>query len=193
MIYLRGVRTCDLESVLDFMYQGEVNVAQDDLNSFLAVAEDLQIKGLTQNAGGSGGGGSSSSGAKRGPGRPPKSASSTSSTPAAKRRKADPDAIKNEPDMDPSGSGGGTADDPDFDAGAEGYGAEAGGDDGGYGAAQAAGDDYGGDYGDVGLQGDGGDVSAAAGTSGDQDSSKGRQTVPDVGMYLGGSLIPITS
>ena len=31
------------------MYHGEVNVAQEELNSFLAVAEDLKIKGLTQN------------------------------------------------------------------------------------------------------------------------------------------------
>ena len=31
------------------MYHGEVNVSQEDLNSFLAVAEDLKIKGLTQN------------------------------------------------------------------------------------------------------------------------------------------------
>jgi len=31
------------------MYHGEVNVAQEDLNSFLAVAEDLKVKGLTQN------------------------------------------------------------------------------------------------------------------------------------------------
>ena len=31
------------------MYHGEVNVAQEELNSFLAVAEDLQVKGLTQN------------------------------------------------------------------------------------------------------------------------------------------------
>ena len=31
------------------MYQGEVKVAQDELNSFLALAEDLCVKGLTQN------------------------------------------------------------------------------------------------------------------------------------------------
>ena len=49
LIYLRGVRTTDLQNILDFMYHGEVNVAQDELNSFLAVAEDLKIKGLTQN------------------------------------------------------------------------------------------------------------------------------------------------
>merc|ERR1712142_634668 len=30
-------------------YHGEVNVAQEQLNSFLSVAEDLQVKGLTQN------------------------------------------------------------------------------------------------------------------------------------------------
>ena len=31
------------------MYQGEVSVAQEQLNSFLSVAEELQVKGLTQN------------------------------------------------------------------------------------------------------------------------------------------------
>jgi len=51
-IFLRGVSFCDLSAVLDFMYHGEVNVAQEDLNSFLAVAEELQIKGLTQKEGG---------------------------------------------------------------------------------------------------------------------------------------------
>ena len=30
------------------MYNGEVNIAQEQLNSFLAVAEDLRVKGLTQ-------------------------------------------------------------------------------------------------------------------------------------------------
>jgi hypothetical protein len=34
------------------MYHGEVNVAQEELNSFLAVAEDLRVKGLTQNQSG---------------------------------------------------------------------------------------------------------------------------------------------
>ena len=35
--------------MLNFMYHGEVNVAQEELNSFLSVAEDLEVKGLTQN------------------------------------------------------------------------------------------------------------------------------------------------
>jgi len=49
LLYLKGVKYIDLVAVLNFMYHGEVNVAQEELNSFLAVAEDLKIKGLTQN------------------------------------------------------------------------------------------------------------------------------------------------
>jgi len=49
LLYLKGVKYSDLQSVLNFMYHGEVNVAQEELNSFLAVAEDLRVKGLTQN------------------------------------------------------------------------------------------------------------------------------------------------
>jgi len=49
LLYLRGVKYSDLLSVLNFMYHGEVNVAQEDLNSFLAVAEEMKVKGLTQN------------------------------------------------------------------------------------------------------------------------------------------------
>ena len=49
LLYMKGVKYVDMLSVLNFMYQGEVNITQDDLNSFLAVAEDLQVKGLTQN------------------------------------------------------------------------------------------------------------------------------------------------
>ena len=51
LLYLKGVKYQELLSVLNFMYQGEVNVAQEELNSFLAVAEDLRVKGLTQSNG----------------------------------------------------------------------------------------------------------------------------------------------
>ena len=53
LLYMKGVRYTDLQSVLNFMYHGEVNIAQEDLNGFLAVAEDLRVKGLTQGQGGS--------------------------------------------------------------------------------------------------------------------------------------------
>merc|ERR1712183_1221274 len=48
LLYLKGVKYTELLSVLNFMYMGEVNVAQEELNSFLSVAEDLKVKGLTQ-------------------------------------------------------------------------------------------------------------------------------------------------
>ena len=48
VVYLRGVASQDLQNIVSFMYDGEVSIAQDQLNSFLAAAEDLQIKGLTQ-------------------------------------------------------------------------------------------------------------------------------------------------
>jgi len=52
LLYLKSVKYTDLQAVLNFMYHGEVNVAQEELNSFLAVAEDLRVKGLTQNQAG---------------------------------------------------------------------------------------------------------------------------------------------
>jgi len=84
LLYLKGVKYADLESVLNFMYHGEVNVAQDDLNSFLAVAEELKVKGLTQNQNGEGGNSknSSSKAAPPPPARPP----SASSSPPPKSR-----------------------------------------------------------------------------------------------------------
>jgi len=48
LLYVKGVKLTDLESVLNFMYHGEVSIAQEELNSFLEVAEDLKVKGLTQ-------------------------------------------------------------------------------------------------------------------------------------------------
>ena len=54
LLYLKGVKFSELSNVLNFMYQGEVNVAQESLNTFLSVAEELQVKGLTQGQGGGG-------------------------------------------------------------------------------------------------------------------------------------------
>lgn len=47
LLYMKGIHQRELEAVLNFMYHGEVNVAQDCLNAFLAVAEELAVKGLT--------------------------------------------------------------------------------------------------------------------------------------------------
>ena len=46
LIYLRGVKSDSLLAILDFLYRGEANVFQDNLDSFLAVAEELQLKVL---------------------------------------------------------------------------------------------------------------------------------------------------
>ena len=51
LIYLRGIEARDLASVLDFIYHGQANVYQEDLQNFLTLAQELQLKGL-QEAGG---------------------------------------------------------------------------------------------------------------------------------------------
>ena len=48
LLYLKGVDYQEVLAVLAFMYYGEVNVSQDNLAAFLSVAEELQVKGLTQ-------------------------------------------------------------------------------------------------------------------------------------------------
>ncbi len=121
LLYLRGVSFSNLESVLDFMYHGEVNVAQDDLNSFLAVAEDLQIKGLTQQSTRDLGG------VAKKPGR--KSAASTSG-PAAKRRRQQQQAAApvTEDDLDNDLMTGGTVkSEPNYASGVDMASADAGG------------------------------------------------------------------
>ena len=47
LIYLRGFHSRDLLAILDFLYSGEANVYQENLDSFLAIAEELKLKGLT--------------------------------------------------------------------------------------------------------------------------------------------------
>ena len=48
LLFLKGVKFSEIVSILHFMYIGEVNVSQADLTSFLSVAEELKVKGLTK-------------------------------------------------------------------------------------------------------------------------------------------------
>lgn len=47
IVILKDIGFSEVESLLKFMYQGEVNVKQEELASFLKVAEALKVKGLT--------------------------------------------------------------------------------------------------------------------------------------------------
>ena len=47
LIYMRGIKSVDLVAMVDFLYSGEANVSQENLDSFLAIAEELQLNGLT--------------------------------------------------------------------------------------------------------------------------------------------------
>ena len=47
LIYFRGFQSQDLLAILDFLYFGEANVYEENLDSFLAIAEELKLKGLT--------------------------------------------------------------------------------------------------------------------------------------------------
>ena len=47
LIYMRGIKSVDLVAIIDFLYHGEANIFQENLDSFLAIAEELKLKGLT--------------------------------------------------------------------------------------------------------------------------------------------------
>ena len=46
LIYMRGVKSSDLGAMTDFLYFGEANVSQENLESFLAIASELEVQGL---------------------------------------------------------------------------------------------------------------------------------------------------
>ena len=48
LIYIKGVKINHLEAIVDFIYNGEVNIAQDDLKDLLETAEDLKVKGFSE-------------------------------------------------------------------------------------------------------------------------------------------------
>ena len=46
LIYMRGMSANDLTAMVDFIYLGEASVFQEQLENFLALAEELELKGL---------------------------------------------------------------------------------------------------------------------------------------------------
>merc|ERR1711909_267171 len=46
LIYLKGINSVQLESILDFIYNGEASVGQEELKEFLETGKELQVKGF---------------------------------------------------------------------------------------------------------------------------------------------------
>ena len=46
LIYMRGIKSADLVAIMDFLYCGEANIPQDNLDSFLNIAAELNLRGL---------------------------------------------------------------------------------------------------------------------------------------------------
>ena len=49
LIYMKGVKSENLVAMVDFFYHGEANVFQENLDSFLVLAEEFQLKGMRGN------------------------------------------------------------------------------------------------------------------------------------------------
>jgi len=47
LIYLKGVRYRDLSSIIKFIYFGEVKIRESDLQNFLNLSEELEVKGVS--------------------------------------------------------------------------------------------------------------------------------------------------
>ena len=47
LIYMRGLKFKNLVAIVDFIYHGEANIFQEDLDGFLAIAEELKLRGLS--------------------------------------------------------------------------------------------------------------------------------------------------
>ena len=48
LIYLNGILFKDLQAIMNFIYLGQTEVGQDDIESFMKAAKDLNIKGLSE-------------------------------------------------------------------------------------------------------------------------------------------------
>ena len=50
LVYMRGVSSESLIAIIDFLYHGEANILNDNIDPFLALAEELRLKGLSRGA-----------------------------------------------------------------------------------------------------------------------------------------------
>merc|ERR1719445_1710860 len=48
LLYLKGIKSGNMKKMIDFIYNGETFVPEQDLELFLSNAHDLKLKGLTQ-------------------------------------------------------------------------------------------------------------------------------------------------
>ena len=52
LIYLNGIKFSDLQAIIKFMYLGEAEIKQADIESFLDAAKVLEVRGITTDTGG---------------------------------------------------------------------------------------------------------------------------------------------
>ena len=48
LIYMKGIKSENLLAMVDFFYRGEANVSQENLEGFLALADEMRLKGLSR-------------------------------------------------------------------------------------------------------------------------------------------------
>ena len=48
LIYMKGIKSENLLAMVDFFYRGEANVSQENLEDFLALADEMRLKGLSR-------------------------------------------------------------------------------------------------------------------------------------------------
>ena len=46
LIYMRGIKSANLMAIVNFVYNGEVSIYQEDLQDFLSVAKELKLTGI---------------------------------------------------------------------------------------------------------------------------------------------------
>ena len=50
LLYLRKIKASEMVALVDFIYHGEASIFQEQLESFLALAEEFELKGLSGNS-----------------------------------------------------------------------------------------------------------------------------------------------